>query len=132
MFKKAQAELAIVVIVVVIIVFLGWLVAIANRECNRNSDCNKDEYCGVDHGCHDIPVITKTETTMLRSYNLVVPSIIIGIALIIMAIILKWDKLKPKKQEKQIEAQKETQKTLQPGSENEFFTNFPPATALKK
>ncbi|KKP27106.1 MAG: hypothetical protein UR15_C0038G0004 [Parcubacteria group bacterium GW2011_GWA2_31_28] len=129
MFKKAQAELAIVVIVVVIIVFLGWLVAIANRECNRNSDCSEDEYCGVDHGCHDIPVITKTETSVFRSYNLIVPSIIIGIALIITAIIFKWDKLKPKKQ---IESQKETQKTLQPASESEFFTNFPPATNMKK
>lgn len=125
MFKKADGGLTAIVIIIIIIVFLGWLVNVANRECNKNSDCAKDEYCGVDYGCHEIPVITKTETPVQRTYNFIGPSVIIGIALIITAIILRWDKIKPKKQKSV-----ETQTKIQPNYE--YFTNFPPATNLKK
>src|SRR3989338_5557793 len=116
--KKADGGLTAIIIVVIIIVFLGWLVNIGDRECNKNSDCSDESYCGVDHNCHKVPIIEKEPIIVERNY--VAPAIIIGIAMIITAVILKLDKIIPKKQK-----QTEIQKTLEP--DYEYYTNFPPS-----
>jgi len=95
--RKADGGLTIVLIVVIIVVFLGWLVNLGSKECRNNSDCSSGNYCGSDFLCHQIPVIEKT----VSKNNFIMPSIIIGLAIIIAAYILKSDRLKfkPKKSE---------------------------------
>ena len=97
-FKKADGGVTAVIIVVIILIFLGWLVHIGNRECRTNSDCGKDAYCGSDFTCHQIPVIEKSSVIVERHYT--VPALIIGIAMIVTAVILRWDKLKKPKRER--------------------------------
>jgi hypothetical protein len=89
-FKKADGGLTIVLVIVIIVVFLGWLVNLGSKECRSNSDCSNDFYCGSDFSCHQIPVIEKT----VSKNNFVMPSIIISIAIVIAAFILKSDKLR--------------------------------------
>lgn len=105
--KKADGGLTAVVIILVIVVFLGYLINVGGRECRTNKDCGEDYYCGSDFACHKFQVIEKTS----ESGNYVVPALIVGIALIVTAIILKWDKIsesrKAKKQDKQKEETKE-------------------------
>jgi hypothetical protein len=96
-FKRADAGITAIIIVVIILIFLGWLVHIGNRECRTNRDCGKDYYCGSDFACHQIPVIEKSSVVVERHYT--VPALIIGVAMIITAVILKWDKLKLKREE---------------------------------
>jgi uncharacterized protein YpmB len=98
--KKSEA-LIIILIVIIVVVFLGWIVSIGSKECRSNSDCSSEFYCGSDFACHKIPTIEKT----IVKNNLIFPSTIIGIAIIIAAIIIKWSKLpfrkriKPKENE---------------------------------
>lgn len=92
--KKADGGLTAVVIIVIILVFLGWLMKVGYRECNGNKDCSDDEYCGSDFSCHKIPVIEKTPTVV--NYDLKFPAIFIGISIVIAAIILRWEKIKPR------------------------------------
>ncbi|MBW2976750.1 hypothetical protein KY347_04865 [Candidatus Woesearchaeota archaeon] len=87
-FKKSEA-LTITLIIVVVLIFIGWLVSFSSRECRTNSHCADGFYCGSDFACHQIPVIEKT----VVKNNLLVPSIIIGIAIILSAVILKSPKM---------------------------------------
>ncbi len=89
--KKADGGLTAVVIILIIIVFFGWLVNVGGRECRSNSECKEDYYCGSDFSCHKFPIIEKESVVIERNYT--APAIILGVALIITAIILKWDKL---------------------------------------
>jgi len=93
--KKAQAELAIIVIIILILVFLGWLINLGSRECNKNSDCGEGFYCGVDHGCHKIPIIEKSTTIIQRDYTK--PAMILGGAIVIASIFFNFDKIKPRR-----------------------------------
>jgi len=98
--KRAEA-FTIILVVIIIVIFLGWLVDFKSKECRSNSDCPADFYCGSDFSCHQIPTIEKT----IIKNNLIIPSIIIGIAIIISAIVLNSRKpyLKssnPEKEEK--------------------------------
>ncbi len=86
--KKADAVAAIF-IVLIIVVFLGWLINIGNRECNSNNDCGDGYYCSVEHACNKIPVLEK-EVVVQRSY--VLPALIIGLAIVVAAIILRYRK----------------------------------------
>lgn len=96
-FRKADGGITAVIIVVIILIFLGWLVHIGGRECRTNSDCSKDAYCGSDFTCHKIPVIEKSPVVVERHYT--IPALIIGVAMIITAVIVKWDKLRPQSKE---------------------------------
>ena len=86
----------VIIVVIVIVLFLGWIFNVSQRECRSNKDCGSESYCGSDFSCHLYPTITVVK------YNLIVPSIIIGIAIIITAIIFKWNQLKPKDEIKQV------------------------------
>jgi len=88
--RKADGGLTLVLIVIIIVVFLGWLVNLGSKECRNNSDCGSGYYCGSDFSCHQIPSIEKT----VVKNNLLAPSVIIGLAIIIAAYILKSDRLK--------------------------------------
>ena len=85
--KKSEAGLVIVLILVILVFFFGWLVNVNQRECRSNKDCGNEAYCGSDFSCHTYPTIQKT----VVQYNFLIPSIIIGIAIIIGAIIFKWN-----------------------------------------
>lgn len=95
--KRADGGVTAIIIVVIILVFLGWLVNVGDRECRTNRDCGKGAYCGSDFACHQIPVIEKSPVVVERHYTM--PALIIGIAMIITAFILRWDKLKRPKEE---------------------------------
>lgn len=88
-FKRANIGLAVVLVVIIVAIFLGWLVNLGSKECRSNTDCGNEFYCGSDFACHQIPVIEKT----IVQNNLILPSIIIGIAIVTAALILKWNKL---------------------------------------
>ena len=83
--KRAEALTAAVLIVVIIAVFLGWIISFNSKECRSNSQCQSGYYCGSDFSCHEMPVIERT----LKENNLIMPSIIIGIAIIAAAFILR-------------------------------------------
>jgi uncharacterized ion transporter superfamily protein YfcC len=85
--KKSEA-LTIIVIVVIILVFLGWVINVGSRECKNNSQCGSGQYCGSDYACHQIPTIEKTTV----KNNLILPSIIIGIAIVMGAVIIRYGK----------------------------------------
>jgi len=88
-FNNKRAELfSIIIIIIVIMMALGWLINLNSRECRSNSQCPADNYCGSDFSCHQIPTIEKT----VVENNLIVPSIIIGLAIIISAIVLRFGK----------------------------------------
>lgn len=92
-FKKADGGVTAIIIVVLILIFLGWLVNVGGRECRTNKDCGEDAYCGSDFACHKIPVIEKSSVVVDRHYT--IPALIIGVAIILTAVIFKWDKLRP-------------------------------------
>lgn len=96
--KKSEAGLVVVLIIIVIVFFLGWLINISQRECKSNKDCGSESYCGSDFSCHTYPTIQKT----VVQYNLVGPSVIIGIAIIIAAIIFNWGKIIVKEEAPQV------------------------------
>ena len=83
--RKGSAAVVVLVIIIILIV-VGWLISISGRECKKNEDCKADHYCGSDFKCHEFPVIIKEKN------NLFWPSVIIIIAIIIGAIILKYKK----------------------------------------
>ena len=102
--KKADAGFTAVVIILIIIVFLGWLINLGQRECANNNDCSDKEYCGSDNACHKIPVIertvTESPTIVERDYrSLTGPFMILGLAVIIAAIILRYKRNKKEKKE---------------------------------
>lgn len=94
LFSNKSAELLTILIVITFILFAvmgfgGWLIDLSSRECRSDKQCPGDNYCGSDFACHQIPVIEKT----IVQNNFVVPSIIIGIAIVLSSIILKSGKM---------------------------------------
>jgi len=84
--KKSEAGLTVLLIIIIAVLFFGWLINIGQRECRSNKDCGSEAYCGSDFSCHTYPNIQKT----VAQYHFLAPSIIIGIAIIIAAIIFRW------------------------------------------
>ncbi len=97
----------IVVLIVLSIIVLGeWFANFNAKECRSDSQCPSDNYCGSDFSCHPVPTIEKT----IIENNLVIPSIIIGIAIVIAAMILKSGKIFTRKNEHQETVPEETEK----------------------
>lgn len=111
--KKGDAVAAII-IVVIIVVFIGWLISVGQRECNSNNDCGEGYYCGVKHNCHKIPVLEKE---VIIQHRYVWPSIIIGLAIVAAAIILKYKKNRKKDEPKEDKPSEEI--SIEP-----HYTNF--------
>jgi len=107
LFNNKRSEIVTIIFLTIIFsaIALFALIDISSRECRSDSQCPADNYCGSDFSCHQIPTIEKT----VVKNNLILPSIIIGIAIIIAAIVLRFGKIYPSKKN---EAPK------QPSSEN--------------
>ncbi|MBI2651686.1 hypothetical protein HYX01_04400 [Candidatus Woesearchaeota archaeon] len=82
--KRAEA-ITIILVTLMIVLFLGWFINFNSKECRSNSQCKKGEYCGSDFSCHSIPIVEKE----VKSYNLVLPAFILGIAIVISAWLIK-------------------------------------------
>ena len=93
-YKKADGGLTLIIVAIVIVLFLGWIINLSQRECKSNKDCGSEAYCGSDFSCHTYPTINKT----VVQYNFLIPSVIIGIAIIIVAVIFNWSKIKQKEE----------------------------------
>jgi len=94
--KKANMSIISVLVVIVLLFAIGYVVNIGNRECNDNNDCGSESYCGSDFACHQYPLIERT----IVENNFLVPSILIALAIVIAAVIFKWNELKPKEEQK--------------------------------
>ena len=81
--RRGDVGLGAIVVIVIILVFIGWLINLGMRECTSSTQCGEGSYCGSDFACHPIPTIEKTTVTN----NLLVPSIIIGLAIIIATVL---------------------------------------------
>ena len=97
LYKKSEIGLVFILIIVIVFLFLGVFSNLDNsifgsREagCRSNRDCGSEAYCGSDFECHQYPTIQKT----VVEYNFLGPSIIVGIAIIIAAIIFKYYQIK--------------------------------------
>ena len=90
--KKSEAG-ATIAVILIIALFLGWLINFTQRECRTNKDCGSESYCGSDFACHEFPTIEKT----IVQNNFLIPSLIIGIAIIISVVIFRSDKMRKEK-----------------------------------
>ena len=88
--RSGEIVLGTIVFTVVILVFIGWLINIGIRECNSDSQCGSGYYCGVDHSCHKMPVVEK----QVMHNSLVLPAIIIGLAIILAAVVIRFGQKK--------------------------------------
>lgn len=95
--KKADIGVGVIVLVTVLLTFIAFFATLGQRECRGNKDCGSESYCGSDFSCHPYPSIQKT----VVQYNLMVPSVIIGIAIVIGAIILNRNKGSAKEESRQ-------------------------------
>lgn len=87
--KKGVAA-GIVLVVLALFLFALFLINIASRECNSNSDCKDTEYCSTDYRCYQFPdrVVVDEGTSFMGA------AFILGVAIIIAAIILRYKKEK--------------------------------------
>jgi len=93
-YKKSEAGLVAIVIIVIVVIFFGWLINLNQRECKSNKDCDSGSYCGSDFSCHQYPNIQQT----VVEYKLIGPSIILGLAIVIAALVLRWKRWNSKKE----------------------------------
>jgi len=96
--RRSEAGLVIVLVLIVGLFFFGWLINLSQRECKSNKDCGSEAYCGSDYSCHTYPTIQKT----VVQYSLLMPSVILGIAIIAAAMIFRWGKIKNKEEPKAV------------------------------
>ena len=88
--RKSEAGLTIIAIVIIAVLFLGWIINLNQRECRGNKDCGSEAYCGSDFSCHSFPTIQKN----VVEYNFLIPSIIIGFAIVIASLIFRRNNLR--------------------------------------
>lgn len=99
LYKKSEAGLLVILIIIIVFFFFGWLINVGQRECKSNRDCGSESYCGSDFACHTYPTIQKT----VVQYNLFWPAVVIGVAIVAVALIFKWNKTRT--EEKTVEKQ---------------------------
>tara|TARA_Y100000310_G_scaffold344022_1_gene454586 strand:- start:3829 stop:4251 length:423 start_codon:yes stop_codon:yes gene_type:complete len=87
--KKASTAV-IILATFLIAIALYIIMSYSSRECNINTDCGDDFYCGSDFKCHEMKIV---ERTVIKN-ELITPSIILTIGLIITALIINIDKLR--------------------------------------
>ena len=87
--RRGDVGLGAIVVIVIILVVVAdirsepTVIYLGMRECTSSTQCGEGSYCGSDFACHPIPTIEKTTVTN----NLLVPSIIIGLAIIIATVL---------------------------------------------
>ena len=82
--NKKASTIVLVVVGLVIIVLLGFLIRIATYECLSDNDCKNNQYCTVEHICRD--------ATIVQSNGFLKPALFIGFAIIIAAIIVRYNR----------------------------------------
>jgi len=97
--KKAEGMIGVIVIVLIISITIVWIVSEAQKECRKDSDCNNG-ICNSNFECVSLP---KSSTT--QNFN--TAALILGISLIIVALIMRWDRFFGKKEKKDTEEKKE-------------------------
>ncbi len=88
--KKAAGPVIIALLVIVIVLLVYIVSSRVQRECTKDTDCGDEHYCGSDFKCHEQKIIEKTE---IHNYNLLVPSIILALGIILAAIVLRSKRL---------------------------------------
>ncbi|MBD3310346.1 hypothetical protein GF351_03950 [Candidatus Woesearchaeota archaeon] len=86
--KKGNIAVIAVLGVIIIIIVVAWLVSIAARDCDRDLECPGEMYCGSDFRCHKPAVLEKTEVH--NDFHLTYAAVIIGVAIVIAAFILRY------------------------------------------
>src|SRR3989344_5418453 len=89
--KHGVGPLIVVLLAIIIVFVVIWLSGIVKRECSKDSECQQDNYCGADFQCHEQKMVTRT---IVYNYNLFGASVVIGLAIILTAIILKSRRIK--------------------------------------
>ncbi|MBI2102417.1 hypothetical protein HYT55_01140 [Candidatus Woesearchaeota archaeon] len=87
---NTKGTVAIIIIAVALaLVLLGtFIINLASRECNNNRDCTENAYCGTDYECHEFP-----KSVVVEKNNLVWPSMIISLGLVLTAFVYKNGRL---------------------------------------
>ena len=95
--KKGMEGPAIfgIILGIIIILLIIYLAVINSRGCNDDTDCPEYHYCGSDFECHEHKTIEK------EVQDLVMPSAILGISIIIAAMMLR---IKIKKKDRRDES----------------------------
>lgn len=93
--KRGDVEVGWIFLTVLVLVFLVWLTQYSARACHSNVDCGDNAYCGSDFACHQYPVQKIVERQVVQASpgvvnDLVVPSLVIGLAIIISALVVRW------------------------------------------
>ena len=85
--KRADGGVAAVIIILLLIIFFGWMFSQSWKECRTHKDCRSDQVCNYRNECEDLPQPASTGNTNTLA------ALILGGALVIVAIIMKWDSL---------------------------------------
>ena len=89
--KKADLLLISIFLIVIVMLILMLIDNFTLRGgCRSDVECGENYYCGVDHECHKHPIIERETIKESVSYDLTGPALILGVAIIIGAIVLKW------------------------------------------
>jgi hypothetical protein len=89
MFNKKGNVFLIVAIGLIVLIILLFATTVFKKECRNDADCKEDYYCGSDFECHEPKIIEK----IIVQNNLLIPSIILAIGLIIAALIIRYIKI---------------------------------------
>ncbi|MFC1691448.1 hypothetical protein ACFL0W_04685 [Nanoarchaeota archaeon] len=89
MFNNKKGAIAIIIAVILAIIILIMLFTYAARECNSDSECAEEEYCASDFSCHPVPIVQETYVTNNVTYNLTKAALILGLAIVVAAYILR-------------------------------------------
>tara|TARA_Y100000310_G_C20632148_1_gene789214 strand:+ start:1165 stop:1452 length:288 start_codon:yes stop_codon:yes gene_type:complete len=93
--KKGSPALIVIIIFLAAIVLIFLIVNISDRDCSKDSECPENSYCGSDYQCHQFP----DRIVVKESSGLLGPSIVVAVALIIAALIVRLRNTPRKKEE---------------------------------
>jgi len=95
MFRGKKGQVVTAIIVIILILLILWVANAGSRECHTDRNCGKEYYCGSDFRCHE------KEQIVVKSNDLVIPSLILAVALVICAVILRLNWQRKKKEPEQ-------------------------------
>ena len=95
--KKGIVSIFLGLLILVLILWLATISWGGGYGCKTDAHCNDNQYCGVDRACHNIPIIEKEVPTIIEQKDYGKPAWILGVAAVVVAFILRWEKIFPKK-----------------------------------